>query len=407
MSICNCGRKVGASGKQCRRCAALNDLGLKAGASEESVKSAYRHQVKTWHPDRREKDKTAQVVANEKTKRIIAAYRYLTSPSKKGDAPTTRNSSTTPEASRPQPSSTTYKSSKGQAARTTNPPQPTGDKEQQPRTSSTFRTMHSGRTRQTIPNYPQKDFTQWKSAFDKVLVNGTKAAAGLKKWVRSEAEDRAFLIEFAVSTGSAFGPEPDLKHYAKPEDARGYVLKRLWNGSAPNVIERTGATNKDRLFLKRMENLKESVDSFAEGIEQRGRWLMTQDRVFPIRLHDVLEHCIHLSTSIATASALVKRKYIQPLTIADCCTELVWELEENHGLSQAECHALIKVALLAHGCAPEQVTPFGAGSVERGTIRAKKNAFEKGVRDSYDVISEVFQNPKQSAPDSPRKKSRL
>ena len=390
MGICKCGKKVGGSGKQCRRCMALNELGLKAGASEESVKSAFRSQVKDWHPDRHGNDKAEQVTADEKTKRIIAAYRYLTSPSKKGDAQTTRHSSTTPEPSRPPSSSTASKSSKGQAARTTKSPQRSGDKDQQQRTSSTSRTKHSGRTRQAIPNYPKRDFISWKSAFDKAPIGRTKASDGLKKWIRSEAEDRASLIAFYVRCGTAFGSELDLKHYAKPEDARGDVLKRLWNSSAPNVIERTRATKEDRQFLTQMETLKELVDSFAERIEQRGRRLMTQDRVFPIPLHDVLERCIHLSTSITTVSALVKRKYIQPLTIADCCTELVWELEENHGLSQAECHALIKLALLAHGCKDEQVAAFGAGSVERGTIRAKKNAFVKGMRDSYDVISQVF-----------------
>jgi hypothetical protein len=90
------------------------------------------------------------------------------------------------------------------------------------------------------------------------------------------------------------------------------------------------------------------------------------------------------------------------LKLADCCTELVWELEENRGLSQAECHALIKCALLSHGCT--EVAPFDAGAVKRTTIRAKKNAFVKGLQDSYDVISQVFQNPKHSAPDAAMKK---
>jgi hypothetical protein len=281
------------------------------------------------------------------------------------------------------------------------------DDRQQRKASSTARTNRSRSSRQSAPRYPQRDFKSWKSAFDKVLVNGTKAAAGLKKWVRSEAESRASLIAFAVRTGSAFGPEPDLKHYDKPEDARGYVLKKLWYDSIPNVSERTNIAKSDTQFLTQIEKLKESVDSFAKRIEQRSRWLMTQDRVFPIRLHDVLERCIQLSTSIATVSALVKREFMQPLDLADCCTMLVLELEENHGLTQAECHDLIKCALLSHGCTDEQVAPFGTGSVERGTIRAKKNAFVKGMQDSYDVISQVFQNPKQSAPNAAMKKSPL
>ena len=386
MGICKCGKKVGGSGKQCRRCAALNELGLKAGASEASIKSAFRRRVKDWHPDRHANDKKEQVVAGEKTKRIIAAYKLLTSPSKQGDVPSSRRSAGTPES----------------PLRTT---QGTGDRQQPPKASSTTRTKRSRSSRQAVPHYPQREFAPWKSAFDKELVNGTKAWKGLRKWISSEAEDRAWLIAFAASCGTAFGSEPDLKHYDKPEDARGYVLKRLWNGSIPNLVERANIAKSDTQFLAQMEKLKDSVDAFAKGIEQRSRWLMTQDRVFPIRLHDVLERCIHLSTSIATASALVKREYIQPLKLADCCTELVLELEENRGLSQAECHALIKCALLSHGCTDEQVAPFDAGAVKRGTIRAKKNAFVKGLQDSYDVISQVFQNPKHSAPDAAMKKS--
>ena len=254
------------------------------------------------------------------------------------------------------------------------------DDRQQPKASSRTRTNGSRSSQQSARRYPQRDFRSWKSAFDKVLVNGTKAAAGLKKWVRSEAESRAFLIAFAVRTGSAFGPEPDLEHYAKPEDARGHVLTKVWHDSIPNVSGRTNIARSDTQFLTQMEKLKESVDSSAKRIEKRGKYLMTQDRVFPIRLHDVLERCIQLSTSIATVSALVKREYIQPLDLADCCTMLVLELEENHGLTQAECHDLIRCALLSHGCTDEQVAPFGTGSVERGTIRAKKTRLLRACR---------------------------
>jgi hypothetical protein len=120
--------------------------------------------------------------------------------------------------------------------------------------------------------------------------------------------------------------------------------------------------------------------------------LATQEGGFIVSLNDVRERCIHLSTSIATASALVKREYIQPLKLADCCIELVWKLEETHGLSQAECHALIKCALLAHGCTVEDVAPFDDGSVERGTIRAKKEALAKRVLDSVNIMAQVIQN---------------
>jgi len=254
-----------------------------------------------------------------------------------------------------------------------------------------------------IPRYPQRDFSAWKSAFNITLVSGTKAWKGLNKWIRSVAEHRASLAAFFVSCDIAFGSEP--VHHAKPEDARGDVLKMLWNGSIPNVIERTDVARSDKQFLEQMEKLKGWVEEFAIKVERRNTFLVSQDRVLPVRLHDVLEACIHLSTSIATVSALVRRKNMQPLKLTDCCRNLVWELETNHGLSQAECHALIKCALRSHGCTPEQVAPFDTGSVQRGTIRAKKAAFIRDVRNSYDVITQVFPTPKQPVPDVPMKKS--
>jgi hypothetical protein len=77
MAVCKCGTVVRGDKRECRRCAALNVLDLKAGASEQSIKAAYRRQVKEWHPDRHGKDKAKQPIAEEKTKRINAAYEYL------------------------------------------------------------------------------------------------------------------------------------------------------------------------------------------------------------------------------------------------------------------------------------------------------------------------------------------
>jgi len=388
MGICKCGKKFGGSGKQCRRCAALQELGLTHGANEKSIRTAYFGQVKAWHPDRHMKTKAQQLAADEKTKRINVAYKFLTAPSKKGDAPSSRRSTGTPAS----PSRTTHG---------------TGYSQQPPKGSSATRTKRSRSSRQAIPHYPQRDFIAWKAAFDNLPMGRTKAAEGLKKWIKSVADDRASLIAFAVSCGTAFGSEYGPKNYAKPEDARGDVLKTLWNSSKPNLGKRIHLAKTDTLLLREMEKLKESVNLISRKIEERNKFIMSQDGVFPVRLHDVYGRCIQLSASITIASALVKREYIQPLDLADCCKALVWELEENHGLSQAECHALIECALLSHGCAKEQVAPFGAGSVERGTIRAKKNAFVKGVRDSYDVIAQVLHNSKQSVPDATMKKSPL
>ena len=105
----------------------------------------------------------------------------------------------------------------------------------------------------------------------------------------------------------------------------------------------------------------------------------------------MLQCCIALSNSIAETASSIERKYIYPLDLVDCCIGLVWELEELCGLSQAECHALVKCALLAHGCTEEEVSPFDKGSVDRGTIRAKKVAFAKRILDSVNAIAQVRQ----------------
>lgn len=376
MGLCKCGRRVAASGKQCRRCVALNELGLKAGSSDASIKSAYRTQIKAWHPDKHGTNTARQMAAEERAKRINTAYKYLTSPSKQGDVPRSGSSAGT----------------RASKSRATNG---TGDRQQSPKSSGTTRTKRSRRSRQAIPHYPQRDFNLWKAAFDPRLVNGTKAAEGLKKWISHETAQRVSTIAFVSKSCKDLGVEPNLKGCAKPEDARGDVLKSLWSGSIPSVEERTRTIKSDKQFLERMEKLQDSAIKFADAIQHRNAKLPTQDRGFTLSLDPVRESCIQLSTSIATASAFVKREYMQPLDLADCCIGLVWELEERHGLSQAECHELIKYALLAHGCTNEQVAPFDIGSVERGTIRNKKEALAKKVLNSANVIAQVMQDIKR------------
>ncbi len=377
-------------GKQCRRCAALQELGLTHGANEKSIRSAYIGQVKAWHPDRHMKTKAQQLAADEKTKRINVAYKFLTAPSKKGDAPSSRRSTGTPAS----PSRTTHG---------------TGDSQQPPKGSSATRTKRSRSSRQAVPSYPQRDFIAWKAAFDELPMGRTKAAEGLKKWINSEAAQRASTIAFLINSCKQYGIAPNLNGFARPEDARDDVMKRLWNGSVPNVKERTSAIDSDKRFIKKMDEMRESVVSFTEDIQRRSAQLPTQDGGFYLSLDNVRKSCIHLSALLSTASLLVKREYVQPVRLADCCTELVWHLEAMHGLSQAECHALIKCALLAYGCTKEQVTPFDTRSVKRGTIRAKKEALAKKILEGANVIAQVMQeNKRQSVgSDAPMKKSPL
>ena len=54
-------------------------LEVEAGASQADIKQAYRDLAKVWHPDRFSGDSTLQQKAQEKLKRINAAYEFLKS----------------------------------------------------------------------------------------------------------------------------------------------------------------------------------------------------------------------------------------------------------------------------------------------------------------------------------------
>ena len=83
MNMCICGNPADGNGTTCKRCAALHELGLKAGATDAEVKTAYRLYVKAWHPDRFPGDEKSKSAAQEKLKTINSAYDFLTSSSSK------------------------------------------------------------------------------------------------------------------------------------------------------------------------------------------------------------------------------------------------------------------------------------------------------------------------------------
>lgn len=83
MANCACGNLANGDGTMCQSCAALHELGLKAGATDTEVKTAYRLHVKAWHPDRFPGDEKSRNAAQEKLKSINSAYEFLTSPSSK------------------------------------------------------------------------------------------------------------------------------------------------------------------------------------------------------------------------------------------------------------------------------------------------------------------------------------
>jgi curved DNA-binding protein CbpA len=87
MNLCACGNAAESNGSLCRRCAALQVLELRAGASAAEIKAAYRMLVKVWHPDRFQGDKAMKDTADVKLKSINTAYVFLTSASSTGDRP--------------------------------------------------------------------------------------------------------------------------------------------------------------------------------------------------------------------------------------------------------------------------------------------------------------------------------
>lgn len=375
MGVCKCGKSLRGSATKCRRCTALQELGLTHGANEKSIRSAYIGQVKAWHPDRHGNTKTQELAAEEKTKRINIAYKFLTQPAKRGDIQ--------PPPSPPATTSSANRNSGGSAK----PPSDRGSKEEHPLKASRTSVVQVRSMKKTVSTYPQPDFKKWQARFDELHIGGTNAAKGLKKWIRHEENYRASTIAFTEDQFKAKGLDmPNLEQLPQPKDAHADVMRSLWIGSAPNVEERNSAAKTDNHLLKHMEQLEDSINEFTKRLQTRGKKLATQDRFFEIPLDGLLQLCTQLSSSLRMVSILAKRKYIYPLDIADCCMSLVLELEDRRGISQRECHALIRCALIAHGCTPEQAAPFGEDSVERGTIAAKKESLRQKCLKSVDIL---------------------
>ena len=56
---------------------AYEALGVKAGADESEIRSAYRKKLKLFHPDSNSENKTVQRVAHKKTEEIVEAYKAI------------------------------------------------------------------------------------------------------------------------------------------------------------------------------------------------------------------------------------------------------------------------------------------------------------------------------------------
>ena len=80
-------------------------LGVRTGASETEIKTAYRDLVKVWHPDRFPNDPRLQAKAQDKLKSINEAFEFLRASRFAGAS--TRRRSERPRESRPGPSAST------------------------------------------------------------------------------------------------------------------------------------------------------------------------------------------------------------------------------------------------------------------------------------------------------------
>ena len=56
---------------------AYEALGVKAGADESEIRSAYRKKLKRFHPDSNSENETVQRVAHKKTEEIVEAYKAI------------------------------------------------------------------------------------------------------------------------------------------------------------------------------------------------------------------------------------------------------------------------------------------------------------------------------------------
>jgi hypothetical protein len=251
--------------------------------------------------------------------------------------------------------------------------------------------------KQVVSHYPQPDYEKWKAEFDKFPISGTSAGKGLKKWIAHEEAQRTSNIEFMVNNCKSLGVEPNLEKFAKPEDVKTDLMRRLWFESAPNVEERTRDLNDDIFLVEDMEKLAIYADDVVEKLRSSGAKVRTQSGYLEVPLDSVIQNCIQLSSSIRKTSYCFRERLIDPISIdkkklpypskiADCCMSLVISLEDRCRLSQPESHELIKHALLAHGCTLKEVTDFAEENVGRGTIRAKKEAIRKKFQESLQVI---------------------
>ena len=210
MDTCACGNPASLNGTTCRRCDALHELGLKAGATDAEVKAAHRLYVKAWHPDRFPGDEKSKNAAQEKLKSINSAYEFLSSPSSKNGQPY-RPKAATPPAQPQEPSQQKKASEKKSppAGRSSQEPPPkpnTGGGQAPPRPPNSGPPPPPAR-----PQYPPQPGV----AYSPQRLGWT-VPPSLKPWLR--AVGFACALGFSRLLWQAFDTKPTENAYTKAYD---------------------------------------------------------------------------------------------------------------------------------------------------------------------------------------------
>jgi len=209
MDTCACGNPANLNGTTCRRCDALHELGLKAGATDAEVKAAHRLHVKAWHPDRFPGDEKSKSSAQEKLKSINSAYDFLSSPSSKNGQPYRPKAATPP--AQPQEPSQQKKASEKQSP-------PAGRRNQEPPPKPNTggyappRPPNSGPPPPPArPQYPPQPGVAYSSQ-----RQGWTVPPSLKPWLR--ALGLACAVGFSRLLWQTFDTKPTENAYTKTYD---------------------------------------------------------------------------------------------------------------------------------------------------------------------------------------------
>ncbi len=234
------------------------------------------------------------------------------------------------------------------------------------------------------PPPPPVDFATWRKRFDKSFSTDTPEGRGFNKWKAKIAERfKANLERFAIpKTDSA-----PVKEFPSPEEAPKIALRRLYSETMPSMRAYARFRKAEESTLKRMEALAKQAESLAEHLKQRDMRMMTQDGFFLLSLKDVFDSCDRAAKSLRSSLTILRREFLHDAKIHTQCMGLILEMEDWGGLTPRECHALIKLSLLAHGYSNDAVDVFNPEQIHAGTIRKAKDALRKRVLESADFVS--------------------